>query len=277
MRPLLLLALACLPLASCTSVVDDPWLTDHGMTSSVGSQQANRELSAEMASMHLAALGEAPIAVRHLSRNGARVEQIVYANSTTVAGENTLTMETTSTAAARKAPSREALAREMRAAMPGVAMATTPVLGSNAYGRYGVAVGALPDGGACVYAWQMIDKLPVAGRDGLGGSDQGAAKIRLRYCEAGKNGPDLASLLSSLTSGPGPARPLAFTAAQPVRSKAYAYSTATLAEPNVGSVAQTAKTVETKATAAVPTPQMSTTIVGAAAKPAVIVPVPLPQ
>ncbi|MDH4441743.1 MAG: cellulose biosynthesis protein BcsN [Rhizobium sp.] len=277
MKPLFLLALACLPLASCTSVVDDPWLTDRGVTSSVGKHQANRELSSEMASMHLAALGEAPIAVRRLSRDGVRVEQIVYANKTTVAGENMLTVETASTAATAKAPSREALAREMRAAMPDVAMATTPVLGSNAYGRYGAAVGAMQNGSKCVYAWQMIDKLPVAGRNGLGGSAQGSAKIRLRYCEAGKGGRDLASLLSSLAAGAGPARSLSFTSTQPVSSTAYAYSAAPPAEPEVGSVALTAKAVETKTTAAVPTPQVSTSIVATAAKSAVIVPIPLPQ
>jgi Cellulose biosynthesis protein BcsN len=277
MKPNFLLALACLPLAACTSVVDDPWLADRGVTSSITGAQSNRELAPEMASLHLATLGEAPIAVRHLTRDGARVEQIVYANTTSVAGENMLTVETSSSAGMRKAPSREALTREMRSAMPGVAMATTPVLGSNAYGRYGAAIGAMPDGGACVYAWQMIDKLPAIGRDGRGGQSSGPAKIRLRYCEASKSGRDLASLLSSLTAGPGPARPIAFTSAQPRSSKVYAYSTPSPVGPQVASAAAITKVVDAKATAPVPTPQVSTTIAGTTAKSPVIAPIPLPQ
>ena len=124
------------------------------------------------------------------------MQQIVYPNRATIAGENMLVVREVAagSSAARKAPTSAELAREMRKAMPGVAMDVTPVLGSNAYGPYGAARGTLPSGGGCVYAWQVVNRPSAAfGETGK------VLQVRLRYCDADKKPEELISLLSSLT------------------------------------------------------------------------------
>lgn len=191
------LLFSLLLLASCTSV-EDPWLDGISTAASVGSAGAgvNRELNPQLAAADIPAIGASPIAVRRLSSEDGSVQQIVYPNRATIAGENMLVVRevVAGSSAARKAPTSAELAREMRKAMPGVAMDVTPVLGSNAYGPYGAARGTLPSGGGCVYAWQVVNRPAVAfGETGK------VLQVRLRYCDADKKPEELISLLSLLT------------------------------------------------------------------------------
>lgn len=208
----LILLFSLLMLASCTSV-EDPWLDGVSTGATTGSAAAggiNRELSPQLAAADLPAIGATPIAVRQLSSEDGSVQQIVFPNKATIAGENMLVVHevVAGSSAARKAPTSAELSREMRKAMPGVAMDVTPVLGSNAYGPYGAARGPLPSGGGCVYAWQVVNRPAVAF-----GQSAKAVQVRLRYCDADRKAEELVSLLSSLTLSSGRAidvAPLAY-------------------------------------------------------------------
>ena len=194
----LILLFSLLMLASCTSV-EDPWLDGVSTGATTGSAAAggiNRELSPQLAAADIPAIGATPIAVRQLSREDGSVQQIVYPNTADIAGENMLEVRevVAGSSAGRKAPTSGALSREMRAAMPGVVMDPTPILGQNGYGPYGAARGTLPSGGGCVYAWQMVKRPAVAfGETGK------VLQVRLRYCDADRKPEELVSLLSSLT------------------------------------------------------------------------------
>ncbi|MFN7008389.1 MAG: cellulose biosynthesis protein BcsN [Allorhizobium sp.] len=210
MRHLTLL-FSLLLLASCASV-EDPWLDGISTAATAGSAGAgvNRELNPQLAAADIPAIGASPIAVRQLSSEDGSVQQIVYPNRATIAGENMLVVREVAagSSAARKAPTSAELAREMRKAMPGVAMDVTPVLGSNAYGPYGAARGTLPSGGGCVYAWQVVNRPSAAFGQGAK-----AVQVRLRYCDADRKAEELVSLLSSLTLSSGRAiamAPLAY-------------------------------------------------------------------
>ena len=208
----LILLFSLLMLASCTSV-EDPWLDGVSTGATTGSAAAggiNRELSPQLAAADLPAIGATPIAVRQLSSEDGSVQQIVFPNKATIAGENMLVVRevVASSSAGRKAPTSAELSREMRAAMPGVVMDVTPVLGSNAYGPYGAARGTLPSGGGCVYAWQVVNR-PAAAF----GQSAKAVQVRLRYCDADRKAEELVPLLSSLTLSSGRAiavAPLAY-------------------------------------------------------------------
>lgn len=194
MRSLPLIMLAVLQLAGCTSV-EDAWLAQNdAKTGAAPALTGNRELPVQYAWASLAGLSESPVSVRSLSGNGTSIQQVVYRDRGIVAGENVLTLERGPTSETRllKAPSSAALTREIKAAIPGIASTAAPVFRSNAYGPYGVASGALPGGGACVYAWQMINAWP-------GPGTKQAGTVRLRYCDPKADANALESLLSTLS------------------------------------------------------------------------------
>lgn len=217
MKPSSLLILAFLGLHGCNTV-EDPFLD--GMTSAAGTAQTgNRELPAHLARATLISLGEAPLSVRQTMNNGGTRQDIVYANRTTVPGDNRLTITAASTSQqdGKRGPSRNEIATALQADFPGVHMGMDPVIRRNSYGPYGTATGKLGNSGGCVYAWQALDKhAAVELAEPL--------IIRLRYCHPDIGPEILADLLGGLTLGGAGAPPgLALGALHPTIST-YAYS-----------------------------------------------------
>ncbi|MGC4410919.1 cellulose biosynthesis protein BcsN (plasmid) [Rhizobium rosettiformans] len=191
MNTRILVILTLLALHGCTTV-EDPFL--EGMTGSIPVSSENRELPVHLASASLAGVGGMPIGLRQTSTDGAVREVLVWANTTTIPGENTLTISTFVASGSKRltAPDRSEIGRALRREFPGVAMSIDPGVRQNAYGAYGTATGKLGEKGGCVYAWQSVSRDIELGRDK-------AAEVHLRYCHAAI-GPDrLADLLSGLS------------------------------------------------------------------------------
>ncbi|MDP9840335.1 hypothetical protein J2T09_005122 [Neorhizobium huautlense] len=74
-----------------------------------------------------------------------------------------------------------AITREMRSAVPGLAMARTPSYLQNNYGPFSYAVGRSRSGDTCVYGWQQIRSSTNA-RNTL--HNLGVIQMRLRLCDA---------------------------------------------------------------------------------------------
>ncbi len=197
--PLVLVLLA--PLTGCVTE-NDPWLTKSAgglpMTGAEGG--ANRSLAPDLASVRLSGIGDRPISVRRLTGESTVTQQVIYPNHTASSGENMLTIETGPAGLdrLRRAPTKAELAQQMHSAFANVPMRIDETLRQNAFGPYGVATGALPGGGACVYAWQAIAEW----RD-LDGKSGQAASIRLRHCDPHASRESLANLLSTLTRNGG--------------------------------------------------------------------------
>lgn len=191
MKPNILAILALLCLHGCNTV-EDPFLD--GMNGSIPVATGNRELPVHLASASLTGLGEMPIGLRQTSTDGMTRQILVWANTTTLAGENTLTISTAaaSGSALRKGPNLSEISRTLRSEFPDVAMAIDPVIRQNAYGAYGAATGKLGDKGGCVYAWQLIKRDTRLGRDK-------PVDIRLRYCHRALAPEVLVDLLAGLT------------------------------------------------------------------------------
>ncbi|NBB49320.1 cellulose biosynthesis protein BcsN [Rhizobium sp. CRIBSB] len=210
---------ALLALTGCNTV-EDPYLD--GIASAVpASATGNRELPPHLAMATLTTLGETPISVRQTTVGGVTSQVIAYRSTTTIPGENRLTVAigTAATAAFRRGPSRAELARELASEFPGIRMSLDPVVRQNGYGPYGVATGRVGQRGACVYAWQTIDK---AART----TGEEASTIRLRYCHPALGTEVLAGLLSGLSFGG------ANVAAIATATTSYAYATgAPVADP----------------------------------------------
>ncbi len=199
MKSLSVLLLCVLPLSSCVTDDGDPWLARQtGTTTNLAATApgGNRSIPPELAWARLAGVDQKPISARSLSGEHTQVQQVIYPNRTTATGENVLTVEKgpVDLERLRKAPSRTALAAEMRAALPGVSLSTEDVPRHNAYGPYGVATGSMANGSSCVFAWQTIEKWPEGGT-----TSREAGKIRLRYCAPGASKEALANLLASLS------------------------------------------------------------------------------
>jgi len=188
------LILALVGLHGCNTV-EDPFLD--GMTSAAGTAQTgNRELSGNLARASLSSLGEAPISVRQTMSNGGTRQDIVYANRTTVPGDNRLSVIAASASHrdGQRGPSRNEIAMALQTDFPGIRMGIDPVIRRNSYGPYGAATGKLGNDGGCVYAWQALDKN--AASDLVK-----PITIRLRYCHPDIGPEILADLLGSLTLG----------------------------------------------------------------------------
>lgn len=80
------------------------------------------------------------------------------------------------------------LTREMRSALPGVAMAVSPLFAQNHYGPFGYATGRGHGRDLCLYAWQHV-----------GGGMRGSVQIRLRLCEAGASERALLAVMYGFT------------------------------------------------------------------------------
>ncbi|WP_455272658.1 cellulose biosynthesis protein BcsN [Rhizobium herbae] len=167
-------------LASCTSVIDDPFLR-------TGAVEGNWPSLATTVSPEdaVAALPGLPATtVRQTAANGKIEQTIVYANATDLAGENMLSVTIDPSARITRsngAPSRSQVEAEMRNALSGVKMRISPVIADNAYGVFGYATGSVGKGGSCVYAWQLGKNIRPYDGARLAATG-GAAQIRLRYC-----------------------------------------------------------------------------------------------
>lgn len=195
--PLVLTTLASL--AGCTST-PDAWLDHQATASTAGVPVAstsgqNRELPLNLSWAHLAALPQEEVSLRSLSQGTNEIQKIVYASTGALPGENMLTIERSTKPDLKlsRAPSADALRREMAEALPGVRMAIDPVIRSNSFGPYGVALGTSTDGAACVYAWQQVRSWP--------GLDKTVASVRLRYCDQKMQPATLANIMQSLSAG----------------------------------------------------------------------------
>ena len=224
MKPNILAILALLGLHGCNTV-EDPFLD--GMTGNMPVATGNRELPVHLASASLTGLGEMPIGLRQTSTDGVTRQTLVWANTTTLPGENALTISTAaaSRSTLRKGPDRAEITRTLRSEFPGVAMSIDPVVRQNAYGAYGAAAGKLGDKGGCVYAWQIINRDVKLARNH-------PAEVRLRYCHSSLGPEVLADLLTGLSlRGP--------TTAAPAAAVAYGYpspatSTGVISQPARG-------------------------------------------
>ncbi|MFN3318765.1 MAG: cellulose biosynthesis protein BcsN [Allorhizobium sp.] len=208
MKPNILAILALLGLHGCNTV-EDPFL--EGMTGNMPVTTGNRELPVHLASASLTGLGEMPIGLRQTSMDGVTRQTLIWANTTTLAGENALTISNAAASRSmlRKAPGRAEITRTLRSEFPGVAMSIDPVVRQNAYGAYGAATGKLGDKGGCVYAWQIINRDVDLGRNH-------PAEIRLRYCHSSLGPEALTDLLTGLSLK-------GLTTAAPAAAVAYGY------------------------------------------------------
>lgn len=244
---------ALLALHGCNTV-EDPFLD--GMTKNMPEATGNREIPVHLASASLTGLGERPIGLRQTSTDGMTRQILVWANTTTLGGENTLTVATAaaSGSALRKGPNRSEISRTLISEFPDVAMAIDPVIRQNSYGAYGAATGKLGDKGGCVYAWQIIDRGAKLGRDK-------PVDIRLRYCHRALAPEVLADLLAGLTLH-GPA------IAPPVAGIAYGYAapvlvTTSFAQPIRAEIEKADAAPTTEVSAAEVSEQDKKTITGA--------------
>ncbi|MEO3385372.1 cellulose biosynthesis protein BcsN [Mesorhizobium sp. CAU 1741] len=90
---------------------------------------------------------------------------------------------------------REAeLRREMRAALPGIAMQRSPLYVQNGYGPFGYATGT-SGRNRCIYAWQRI----VPNRGSSPFSSRGSVQMRLRVCQIGASERGLLALMYGYT------------------------------------------------------------------------------
>jgi hypothetical protein len=210
-KPNILAILALLGLHGCNTV-EDPFLD--GMTGNMPVATGNRELPVHLAWASLTGLGEMPIGLRQTSTDGVTRQTLVWANTTTLPGENALTISTAaaSRSTLRKGPDRAEITRTLRSEFPGAAMSIDPVIRQNAYGAYGAATGKLGDKGGCVYAWQIINRDVKLARNH-------PAELRLRYCHSSLGPEVLADLLTGLSlRGPTTAAAVAYGYPSPATS-----------------------------------------------------------
>jgi hypothetical protein len=185
-------------LASCSSVVDDPFLRTGAVEGNWPSLATT--VSPEYA---VAALPGLPATtVRQTGAKGKVEQTIVYANATDLAGENVLSVTIDPSAKITRsngAPSRPQVGAEMRNVLSGVKMQISPVIADNAYGVFGYATGSIGKSGSCVYAWQFAKN--IRSNDG-GQTTSGAAQIRMRYCSPSIAADRIVALMQGLRLNP---------------------------------------------------------------------------
>ena len=179
--PFILLA----ALASCTSVVPDPFLTTQAVEPEA--PPAVTDVSADFAAAYLPTLAGGIQSVRQSVASNSLHQEIVYANQTTLPGENVLSIDVGApeNGGLLRPPSVWQVKNEMRSAFAGVNMVMSPVIGNNVGGVYGYATAAVGNG-ACIYAWQYIKQVTPADSISFAKLTRRrlAASIRLRYCHS---------------------------------------------------------------------------------------------
>lgn len=141
--------------------------------------------------------------VRQSSKPEQVFQTILYPSPGYEAGENTLSVSiapSSSDPSYRQAPTRNEIMAEIRAALPGAAMAIAAAPGRNLQGPFGYATGPGTGGGACIFAWQVASDISRSEQTGFGklARSRHAAKIRLRYCHPSMNEAALVSMMSGM-------------------------------------------------------------------------------
>jgi hypothetical protein len=159
-----------LALAACAPVTEE--------------RTGTRLVSANSALAMPGADGPSIVGVVERRYTNALVQQVALATDASTPGQNTLEVRFLGLARAQGddslAPIRmtdAAIAAEMRAAFPGVAMTISPVFVQNAYGPFGFATGRGAGRDVCFYGWQQIGAEVSAPH-----VRQGAIETRLRLC-----------------------------------------------------------------------------------------------
>lgn len=88
------------------------------------------------------------------------------------------------------------IAKEMRRAIPGVALVQSSLFLQNNYGPFGYAYGRGRGNDACIYAWQQVRSLE-AERTVF--QNRGTIQVRLRLCEEGASEEKLLSVMYGYT------------------------------------------------------------------------------
>jgi hypothetical protein len=131
--------------------------------------------------------------------------KVILATSASTAGQNALTIrmygpmerETQGTKSLPyRALTSATLSQEMHAAVPGIAMKTSPFFLRNNYGPFGYAYGRNGAGDSCIYGWQQI-RTAEAERSNF--RNAGAVQVRLRLCEAGASEKQLLAVMYGYT------------------------------------------------------------------------------
>lgn len=187
---LTLTALA-LPLAACTSTTQDPFLT--AATGLAAAPPISAEVSPQFALAALPPSAGRIVSVQQVARENGLGQTVVYANRTALSGDNALTIEVSNADAATRpvrAPTRGEIRKEMAETLPGIAMRIDDVIGDNAQGVFGYALGT--SGGAhCLYGWQVV-------KSGAAVQRPYAASLRLRFCDPSMSEAELVSLMQGL-------------------------------------------------------------------------------
>lgn len=204
MKKIFTLLSLVLPLAACTSVTPDPFLTASVPPSAPA---LATEVSPDYATALLPAIGGRIQAVRQTVSEVYLRQQVLYETSPGVGGENSVTVELVTAfdnAKFMRAPSRSEILAEMRKTLPGIPMRVRPEIGENAQGTFGFATGPNGATGACLYGWQLAN--PDADLDAISlmtRSDRAyRMQIRLRYCSPQMNEDNIVVLMRGLRAKP---------------------------------------------------------------------------
>lgn len=203
-RPRLLAFALLVPLAGCTSVAPDPFLT-----SSVRPDAPTiaSEIAPEFAVALLPVTAGRIKSVRQVASPNALTQDIVYDNPTGGFGENAISVSIGRTdldSSFFRAPSKRTVMLEMRKLLPGVAMAIQPSNNENNQGVFGYATGKFAENGSCLYGWQLVN--PDRGRSTValmvGINQKFRTQIRVRYCDANMPQERISTLMEGLRVKP---------------------------------------------------------------------------
>lgn len=204
MKKIFALLSLVLPLAACTSVTPDPFLTASVPPSAAA---LATEVSPEYATALLPAIGGRIQAVRQTVSDVYLRQQVLYETSPGVGGENSVTVELVTAfdnGKFMRAPSRSEILAEMRKTLPGIPMRVRPEIGENAQGTFGYATARHGTTGACLYGWQLanpdskLDAISLVTRSNRSYRMQ----IRVRYCSLQMNEDTIAVLMRGLRAKP---------------------------------------------------------------------------
>lgn len=130
-------------------------------------------------------------------------QEIALATNSSVPGQNYLRVELFGSMGGEAGQTRLAdrtlhegeVLREMRAALPSVAMQRSPLYAQNAYGPFGYALGSAGRNDRCIYAWQRI----AGTRDAAPFANLGTVQLRFRMCQAGASERGLLAMMFGYT------------------------------------------------------------------------------
>ncbi len=130
-------------------------------------------------------------------------QDIALATSSAVPGQNLLRVQIFGPVGAEGGNTRlpdtplseGGIGREMRRALPGIAMQRSPLYTQNSYGPFGYALGRRGARDLCLYAWQRIP----GSKSGAPFANMGTVQLRLRLCQAGASEQSLLAVMYGYT------------------------------------------------------------------------------